>query len=398
MIPEIDSTLGILVYTTGFTGTSGTIRNTPDNFWVCEVISDSALKSIQDGSGYAVYLLKKKNIDTAHALSLFHKKTGIRLKSLGLKDASAVTEQFVCSYGKRNLLENFSTSKFSLKRLGFTKRPLSKKDMIGNKFRIRVSGTERDLRSFTEHNKILNFYGYQRFGSKRPVTHLVGKAILNRDFGRAVQLILSHPSKYDSTENSEIREKLTDKANYQKFLDQVPSWMDIERIVLLKMIAHDDPMRAIRAIPISLRRFYVQAYQSYLFNCTLSKAFSHEEELFSSAEGDVCFDSNGIIRKYAQGTDQYLAMPFVGYSYYKKTRFHHYISKILADEEISPKDFFLKEMQEVSSEGGFRQCAIRCSRYSVDCDIVEFTLSRGSFATILLREIMKPADPILAGF
>ena len=27
---------------------------------------------------------------------------------------------------------------------------------------------------FSEHNKILNFYGYQRFGSKRPVTHLIG--------------------------------------------------------------------------------------------------------------------------------------------------------------------------------------------------------------------------------
>jgi tRNA(Glu) U13 pseudouridine synthase TruD len=25
-------------------------------------------------------------------------------------------------------------------------------------------------------------------------------------------------------------------------------------------------------------------------------------------------------------------------------------------------------------------------------------LSRGSFATILLREIMKPSDPMLAGF
>jgi tRNA pseudouridine13 synthase len=30
--------------------------------------------------------------------------------------------------------------------------------------------------------------------------------------------------------------------------------------------------------------------------------------------------------------------------------------------------------------------------------MVEFSLSRGSFATILLREIMKPSDPMLAGF
>ena len=60
------------------------------------------------------------------------------------------------------------------------------------------------------------------------------------------------------------------------------------------------------------------------------------------------------------GLNNILSLPFVGYSYYKKTRFDHSISKILIEEEISPKDFFIKEMQEVSSEGGFRQAAIHC--------------------------------------
>ena len=55
-------------------------------------------------------------------------------------------------------------------------------------------------------------------------------------------------------------------------------------------------------------------------------------------------------------------------------------------------------MQEVSSEGGFRQAAIHCSDYSSENNDVEFSLSRGSFATILLREIMKPSDPLTAGF
>ncbi|MBC8502960.1 MAG: tRNA pseudouridine(13) synthase TruD, partial [Nitrosopumilus sp.] len=66
--------------------------------------------------------------------------------------------------------------------------------------------------------------------------------------------------------------------------------------------------------------------------------------------------------------------------------------------EIAPKDFFIKEMQEVSSEGGFRQAAIHCSDYLSENNNVEFSLSRGSFATILLREIMKPSDPLTAGF
>jgi tRNA pseudouridine13 synthase len=174
--------------------------------------------------------------------------------------------------------------------------------------------------------------------------------------------------------------------------------MDIEKIVLKEMIDSKNSQLSIKRIPLSLRRFYVQAYQSYLFNCTLSSSFEVGENLFESQEGDVCFDSKDILGKYIKGGNQRLAIPFVGYSYYKKTRFDYHISKILDTEEITPKDFFIKEMQEVSNEGGFRQAAISCSNYSAHEDVVEFTLSRGSFATIVLREIMKPEEPLTAGF
>jgi len=398
VIPDLDSQIGILVYSTKFPGIGGKIRIEPEDFQVNELISEKSKKSISDQHGYAVYKLKKKKIDTNHALSGIFRQKGIRLKSLGLKDASAVTEQFVCSGNKGKPIENFSSDKYSLEHLGFVKKPLSKKDMIGNHFKLKISDCQNKLESFTEHDKILNFYGYQRFGSKRPVTHLIGKSILQQDFEKTVDLILSFTSSYDSKENTEIRQKLSDKANYQQYFDQVPVQMDIERIVLKEMIEHGEPIRAIRAIPVSLRRFYIQAYQSFIFNQSLSAAFLDGENLFEAQTGDVCFDHNGIIGKYVKGMDQNLALPFVGYSYYKKTRFDFQISKILEQEEISPKDFFIKEMQEASSEGGFRQAAIHCSNYSAHDNVVEFSLSRGSFATILLREIMKPQDPMLAGF
>ena len=398
MIPDLDSQIGITVYSTGFTGIGGKIRNEPEDFQVSEIISEKALNSINDNEGYAVYKLKKKKIDTNHALSGIFRKKGIRLKALGLKDASAVTEQFVCSANKGKTIQNFSTDKYSLEKIGFAKKPLSKKDMVSNHFKIKISECSDNLSSFAEYDKILNFYGYQRFGSKRPVTHLIGKAILQRDFKKAVNLILSFTSPYDSKENTEIREKLSDNKNYKKYFDQVPHQMDIERIVLKEMIDHGDSLRAIRSIPLSLRRFYIQAYQSFLFNQSLSSAFLDGENLFEPQSGDVCFDKSGIIGKYVKGMVQNLALPFVGYSYYKKTRFDYQISKVLEQEEITPKDFFIKEMQEVSSEGGFRQAAIHCSNYSSNDDVVEFSLSRGSFATILLREIMKPEDPIIAGY
>ena len=398
MIPNLDSEIGITVYSTEFNGIGGKIRIEPEDFQVTELISQRAQNSINDQEGYAVYKLKKKKIDTTHALSDVFRKKGIRLKALGLKDASAITEQFVCSGNKGKPIENFSTNKYSLEKIGFVKKPLSKKDMISNHFKIKISDCFDGLSSFTEYDKILNFYGYQRFGSKRPVTHLIGKAILQRDFKKAVDFILFFTSPYDSKENTEIREKLSDKENYEKYFDQVPYQMDIERIVLKEMIEHGDALRAIRSIHISLRRFYIQAYQSFLFNQSLSSAFSDGENLFEAQLGDVCFDFHSVIGKYAKGLDQRLALPFVGYSYYKKTRFDYQISKILKQEEITPKDFFIKEMQEVSNEGGFRQAAIHCSDYSSYDTTVEFSLSRGSFATILLREIMKPKDPIIAGF
>jgi len=398
VIPDLDSQIGISVYSTKFPGIGGKIRISPKDFQVNELISKKVEHSISDQDGYAVYKLKKKNIDTNHALSGIFAKKGIRLKSLGLKDASAITEQFVCSGNKGKGIENFSTDKYSLEKIGYVRKPLSKKDMIGNHFKIKISECLTDLSSFTEFDKILNFYGYQRFGSRRPVTHLIGKALLKRDFKKAIELILCFTSAYDSKENSEIREKLSDPESYKKYFDQVPRQMDIERIILKEMIDHAEPIRAIRSIPVSLRRFYIQAYQSFIFNQSLSSAFLYGENLFEAESGDVCFDFNGVIGKYVEGMDQYLALPFVGYSYYKKTRFDYHISEILDREEISPKDFFIKEMQEVSSEGGFRQAAIHCSDYSTHENTVEFSLSRGSFATILLREIMKPQDPIVAGF
>jgi tRNA pseudouridine13 synthase len=398
VIPKIDPQIGISVYSTNFEGIGGKIKSESEDFEVSEVISTKSLKVISEQSGYAIYKLKKKNIDTNHALSDIFKKTGLRLKALGLKDASAVTEQFVCSNNTGRSIDDYSSVKYSLKKIGFVKKPLSKKDMIGNHFKIKIIDCKKNLLEFKEQDKILNFYGYQRFGSKRPVTHLIGKAILQKNFDKAVDLVLSFRSHFDSKKNNEIREKLSDKSNYKKYFEQVPPQMDIERMVLREMIASNDSQKSIRQIPLPLRRFYIQAYQSFLFNQTLSSAFSEGENLFESQEGDVCFDYGGIIGKFIKGADQRLAIPFVGYSYYKKTRFDYHISKILGNEEITPRDFFIKEMQEVSNEGGFRQASIVCSDYFSQENRLEFTLSRGSFATILLREIMKPENPLAAGF
>jgi tRNA pseudouridine13 synthase len=174
--------------------------------------------------------------------------------------------------------------------------------------------------------------------------------------------------------------------------------MDIERNLLRQLSKNDDPKNAIRSIPLQLRRFYIQAYQSFLFNKTLSLANEFEENLFEPETDDVCFDKNSVLGKFENIPEQKLAVPLVGHSYYKKSRFDYYIKKILEEELLTPKDFFIKDFQELSVEGGFRNASINYDDFAIDKDLVKFQLSRGSYATIVLREILKPANPLDCGF
>ena len=161
MIPKIDSELGISVYTTNFPGCGGTIKKQNEDFIVSEIISEKAHSQIHSEFGYAVCKLKKNGIDTTHALSEIFKKYGIRFKSLGLKDASAITEQFVVTTSKIKHDFLINESRYSLKKIGFTSKPLSKKEMIGNHFKVKISGVSDTLSQFEEYDKVLNFYGYQ---------------------------------------------------------------------------------------------------------------------------------------------------------------------------------------------------------------------------------------------
>jgi tRNA pseudouridine13 synthase len=221
---------------------------------------------------------------------------------------------------------------------------------------------------------------------------------LQRDFGHAVDTLLSFTSKYDLPENKRVREMLKDSSNYSDVFNEVPPQMDIERIILREMIEHDDALKALHTIPLPLRRFFVEAFQSFVFNRTVSTAYEYGEELLHPQDDDICYDKDDTLGRYQNDPEQRLGIPLVGYSYSKKNRFDYHISKILQEEQIHPKDFFVKEMQEVSAEGGFRNSIMMCKDFEINEPFVEFTLSRGSYATILLREIIKPTHPVEEGF
>ena len=399
MVPNLDNLIGISIYCTKNHGIGGRIKSSPDQFFVSEKLREKSLSKISSSGNYSVYKLKKHGIDTNHALSDIFTKYGLRLKALGLKDANATTEQYVCDMTSGRSTNTLITNRYTLEKIGLVQKPLTKKDMIGNHFKIKIEDANFEkIVEFSDSNNILNFFGYQRFGSRRPVSHLIGRSILQKNFVHAVETLISHTSEYDFPDNNKIREMLKDKSNYSKVFNEVPHQMDIERIVLNEMIKSGDALKALRSIPIQLRRFFIEAFQSFVFNQTVSKAYECGEDLLHPQQGDVCFDKEDNLGRYQNDPQQRLTIPLVGYSYSKTNRFHNFISQILLEQQVNPKDFFIKEMQEVSNEGGFRQAKILCQDFFIKEPYIEFTLSRGSYATILLREIMKPSDPVAAGF
>jgi tRNA pseudouridine13 synthase len=414
-VPKIDHLVGIRCYCTDFDGICGFIKQNDTSFRVSEIIDNSFLTDLSPVQNqthkFPLYVLDKRNIDSNHALFEIKKELGIRLKILGIKDSKAITKQYASSEQTRNITREAKTQHTLLVLKGFSKLPLRKAYLYGNDFTITIDNAKSsDISNFVpQMGNIANFYGLQRFGSKRSITHLVGREIVKRNFKKATELLLSYTTEYDSPITREIREKSCDPKNYSQIIKQLPKGMDIEYHVISAMLNGKEPVAALRAIPIVIRRLFVQAYQAYLFNNCLSIAILDGENISACKEGDLCFEMKGKlifgkIRKYNSNTDLTVdvapAIRLAGYTFQpNKGRFEVITRRLMQEESITEKDFYIKEMQELSAPGGFRQAPLWCKDFSyMDSLILYFKLPKGSYATTLLRELMKPEDPIRSGY
>ena len=416
-VPEVDFYSGVECYCTNFKGINGTIKKTNEEFQVSEIIDYTFLKppyfSLDQNNEhkFPLYLLEKHNIDSNHAIIEIKKKSGLKLRVLGIKDAKAETSQYASCEQTKNLPRYVITPKTKLTLRGFLRTPLSKSALIGNSFKIKINeASDNDIQPFLlELNNIANFYGLQRFGSERMVTHLVGKALLLRNYNKAIEYLLSYTSKYDSKFSKEIRERIRNPKNYQKLIKILPKGMDLERNILSTIMKGKESIAVIRSIPINIRRLFVQAYQSYVFNKCLSTSLLGNEDIQKCKDGDLCFEIEkplvfGKIRRFREGIDSnndvIPAIRLVGYNYQPgKSRFDHITKKILSEENILPNNFYMKDLQELSVQMGFRQTLLCCSEFQYFGMLdLSFKLPKGSYATTLLRELIKPIDPIKAGF
>jgi tRNA pseudouridine13 synthase len=410
-VPNIDKMAGIKLYSTRFEGIGGSIKLKNEDFKVLELLVDSIsndISSVPDKSyRFPVFLLHKSGMDSNHAIIEISNQLGTRIKVLGIKDSKADTTQYATSEDKK--FREGKTTHTNLTLLGYSRQSLKKSHIMANQFQIKISNISKgNISDFiTEIRNIPNFYGLQRFGSERLVTHLVGREIIKRNFKRAVELFLCYTTEYDTQFSKEIREKCRDPNNYGRVLKIVPRGMDLERNILRALINGKDYIGALRSVPINIRRLFVHAYQAYMFNQTLSGIIGDGESITNCSKNDFTFKLENsltlgklLIYTGEDSSNLVPAMHLPGYSL-KPTegRFERNLSLIMNEENISPKDFYLKEMQELSVEGGFRQLPLLVNDFSYsDNLLISFKIPIGSYATILLRELMKPIDPIKSGF
>jgi tRNA pseudouridine13 synthase len=436
----------MLVYSTrGEARHDGRLREALRDFQVDEILALGELSPTREPGLVPVYKVTKAGVDTPHVAREIASIIKSEVNFAGLKDKNATVTQYVSARSARAAAPaHLQGARFEAGLLGFS-RPITRSMLRGNRFRILVQ-TQQDIGAEIDicfeacrQRRVANFFGYQRFGARGgSVNRRVGKAIVEKDFTRAVMLVLGEPRGEGGEEEGgnggrrgggggggeaggvEEARRLCREGRFQESLRLFSRSQDIERMVAGHLARKpDDHFGALRRIPIAIRRLLVNSYQSYLFNLTLSRIIRDGIDISTAQSRDnwARIGEDGLtvgrvhgvkeeVPKVKGGDFEAVAVPLiqvVGYAYRDyHSRFDAALAAVLKEEGISPASFYVKEAEELSSEGGFRPAPLLCRDLSSKrCERgfeVEFSLGKGEYATVLLRELLKPQAPHASGF
>ncbi len=449
-IPDLDKLLGMDAYATKTLGIGGRIKESVDDFVVEEVLVDGTKASIIGAvpsrvigstaakQRFLLCLMVKRNWDTFIATKNVAKSLGIdqaRVQFAGIKDAKAVTAQHIS-------IENVSmeaAGKVDVKDvkvtpIGYVREMLSLFYLLGNNFTITIKNPdvpevtakahiEQTIQELTQQGGIPNYFGHQRFGTTRPITHLVGKALSQGRFEDAALMFLAQPSPYEHPASRQARQQLQETHDFKSAAENYPRQLRFERLMLQHLAQNPtDFIGAFHRLQPKLQALFVQAHQSYLFNRFLSERMKRGLPLNEAVVGDfvVGVERSGLpltavdkvvtaenlaqINSAVKAGKMRVALPIFG----MKQRLSGGVMgemerEVLDAEGIDVGPVRLNELSRVGGKGGLRTVLtpvrdfqlLGVSGGSVQ---VSFMLLRGCYATILLRELMKPQDPVSAGF
>jgi tRNA pseudouridine13 synthase len=456
-VSALDKELGMTVYATNTAGIGGAIRRVTEDFMVEEVLVDGSVASIKKISGkpalgasmskqrFLLCVLAKRNWDTFVTIKNIASQLSIdqtQIHIAGIKDAKAVTAQHVAIENVTiEDVEKIHVKDVEVHPVGYFRDALSPFYLLGNRFTITVNAVEhsestvkrriaRIMKQLEVQGGIPNFFGHQRFGSRRAITHIVGKAIVNGDLQSAAMLFLAKPSPHEHPESRTAREELQASRDFQRALESFPRQLRFERLMLRHLAGNPtDFAGAFQTLPVKLQLLFVQAYQSYLFNRFLSERVHRGFSLNAAEVGDfvVSVERSGLpmpktgkladagslpeVNASVKSGKMCVAMPLVGFGQkLSGGEMGRIETLILEEEKVELSGFRVHDLRRISGKGELRTVVSPVRDFHVHEVIADtrnlqerrlkmsFMLFRGSYATMLLREIMKPQDPLAAGF
>ncbi|MEM7819427.1 MAG: tRNA pseudouridine(13) synthase TruD [Candidatus Aenigmatarchaeota archaeon] len=309
----------------------------PEDFVVKEIINKKFFKKfsrtrhgIEKIKGpYTLFLMKKRNITTIQAIKKIAKELNINEKEIGyagLKDKFAVAYQYITI--KNIDLEKLLLGNIELNKIGYTNNMISIGDLIGNEFDITLHNCNniRNLENAIENIIKNGLPNY--FGPQR-----FGTNKNNHIIGR--YLIKRDFSNAISIINKNYRKKIDNIKNINK-----------------KML-----------------KFFIHAYQSWIFNETIKRYIEKNK------------------------TPLFRDVPIFGYdTKLKNNKIDKIIKNIIVEEKINQYDFKIPELK-ICCLGSKRKAFIKLSNisYKIEKNNIKlnFTLPKGSYATVLLNEIIK---------
>ncbi len=344
----IDKFIGLLKYFTESRPPCEISINRPYDFHVIEI------PYVTEGREN-LYLLTKCCIDTIHAIRELERLTKTPWNYSGLKDANAITVQFASSKTTLNdeTIRIGKSKCIRVKRIG--KGSLVRGVTNGNLF-VLLLKAKCEIREYlrevlNELECIPGIYGYQRFGTKRPVTHVIGKLILKGEYEEAVNVLLGEPTPWEGPSSRELRKRYYLEG--PKVYLEAPKYMDIEREVAKDVLRGLPPEKALRRLGVF--KLFLNAFQAYIYNI----AITTEEE-----------------------TSRFTRTP--GYDTWK-----------LYKEYFELNGITKRDLRKYRVKGSRRE---PCYKTDVKIEEVDgktalvFALPKGYYATSLLREIFK-GDP-----
>ena len=442
----IERAVGMDYYVSDADGVGGHLRASPEDFRVTELESFDTAPVDADTGGYPhlVFRAQLRDWDTNDFASALSDKLGIsreRVSWAGTKDKRAVTRQLFSVKGiGPGDLPNLGGA--DLEVVGRAGRPILFGDLAGNAFEIVVRDCEaaenvaavvEDLRDFAGGEAgdsnglpdsavpvaVPNYFGQQRFGSRRPVTHEVGLAIVREAWKEAVLAYVGNPHEREPEATQAARAYVDETEDWQGALERLPRALGYERSMCHTLsdngAAGPKAFReAVETLPTNLQTLFVNAAQSYVFNRILSERLDRGLPFDRPVEGDVvCFadadapedlalpDTDRIqrvtekrlrtVERHCERGRAFVTAPLVGTETELADGEPGDIEReVLEDVGLEPGDFDLPG--EFNSTGTRRAVQVRTelgvSREGDDLTF-DFALPKGSYATVLLREFRK---------